>query len=80
MLRLPNGTHLDGEQETVYLSFDDEEAGGDGVFPDDLAEATGLPVERVRAHLDDLVAQEVLTTSRFSDDVYGVRYRRAQAS
>lgn len=79
MLRLPNGTHLDGDQETVYRSFDDEEAGGDGVFPADVAEATGLPVERVKALLDDLVAQDVLATTAFTDDVYGARYVRSRA-
>ena len=80
MLRLPNGTHLEGDAEKVFTAFDDEDAAGDGVYPADLAEATGLPEERVRVLLDELVGQDVLATTRFSDDVYGVRYRRAQGA
>jgi hypothetical protein len=80
VLRLPNGVHLDGDQETVYRSFDDEEAGGDGVFVADLAEATGLPEQQVRAALDDLVAQEVLHLSTFVDDTYGPRYLRDRSA
>lgn len=80
MLRLPNGVDLDGDEERVYLSFDDEEAGGDGVFVADLAESTGLPEERVRALLDDLVDREVLHRTHFVDDTYGHRYLRGRSS
>jgi hypothetical protein len=80
VLRLPNGAHLDGDEERVYLSFDDEEAGGDGVFVADLVESTGLPEERVRAVLEDLVGQEVLHRSTFVDDTYGPRYLRDRSS
>jgi hypothetical protein len=80
VLRLPNGVHLEGDEERVYLSFDEEEAGGDGVFAADLAESTGLPQERVQALLDDLVTQEVLHRSQFVDDVYGPRYLRDRSS
>ena len=80
MLRLPSGVHLDGDAEKVYLAFDDEEAGDDGVYAADLAEATGLSEDAVRAVLDDLVRQEVLLRSERVDETYGARYRHARGS
>ena len=80
MLRLPNGTPLEGDVEKVYLAFDDEEAGDDGVYPADLTEATGLPEDRVRVLLDDLVASDALVRSEHVDEVYGARYRRSRTA
>ncbi|MCW2778154.1 MAG: hypothetical protein JWN17_1879 [Frankiales bacterium] len=80
MLSLPNGTHLDGDAEAVYLAFDDEEAGDDGVFAADLADPSGVPLVRVQAVLEDLVAQEVLRRSELVDPDFGPRYKRSRSA
>ncbi len=41
MLHLPNGARLDGDEETVFTAVDDGQAGGDGLYAADIAEATG---------------------------------------
>lgn len=73
MLHLSSGVRLEGDQELVYRAVDDQQAGGDGLYVADIAEATELPEERVRPVVDDLVAQEVLRAT-VSDDQLGARY------
>ncbi len=80
MLRLPSGVVLEGDREVVYRAVDDEQAVGDGVYAADLAEATGLPEERVKVLLDQLVGEEVLETTRTPDEVYGLRYLRSRGA
>ena len=73
MLHLSSGTRLEGDAELVYRAVDLEQAGGDGMYVADLAETTGLPEDRVRAVVADLVAQEVLRAT-VEDDQLGPRY------
>lgn len=80
VLRLPNGTHLDGDRERIYVSLDEEQAGGDGVYAADVAEATGLPEEQVRTVLEQLVADDVLTRLEHADPTYGPRYLRSRGA
>ena len=60
MVQLPSGARLEGDAELVYRAVDDEQAGGDGVYVADIAEATSLPEDRVRAVVEALVEQDVL--------------------
>ena len=75
MLHLTNGARLEGDEETVWSAVDDGQAGGDGVYAADVAEATGLPSERVTSALDALVNREAHTTT-VTDEQYGPRYVR----
>lgn len=75
MLQLPNGVRLDGDEETVYTAVDDGQAGGDGLYAADIAEATGLDTARVTSALEVLVEREALTTAA-PDDQLGPRYVR----
>ncbi len=77
MLHLPNGARIDGDAETVYSAVDDGQAGGDGLYAADIAEATGLPVDRVRDVLGDLVDQDVLAPT-VVDEQLGPRYVRGR--
>ena len=76
MLHLPNGARLEGDEETVFNAVDDGQAGGDGLYAADVAEATGLPSERVTSALGVLVDRAVLATT-IVDDQLGPRYVRA---
>jgi DNA-binding IclR family transcriptional regulator len=73
MLHLSSGVRLDGDDEIVFRTVDLEQAGGDGLYVADIAEAAGLPEERVREVVEGLVAQEVLSPSA-RDDQLGARY------
>ena len=73
MLHLSSGVRLDGDGELVFRAVDLEQAGGDGLYVADIAEATGMSDDAVRAVVDDLVAQEVLSPT-VSDDQLGPRY------
>ena len=75
MLHLPNGARLKGDEEVVYTAVDDGQAGGDGLYAADVAEATGLPDDRVTSALAVLVDREVLRTT-IVDDQLGPRYVR----
>ena len=75
MLHLPSGVRLDGDQETVYSAVDDGQAGGDGLYAADVAEATGLYSAAVTSALEVLVEREVLTTTHV-DPQLGPRYVR----
>ncbi len=77
MLHLPNGARIDGDAETVYTAVDDGQAGGDGLYAADIAEATGLPVDQVRSLIGDLVAQDVLAPT-VTDEQLGPRYVRGR--
>ena len=76
MLHLPTGARLEGDEETVFTAVDDGQAGGDGLYAADVAEATGLPSERVTSALGVLVDRAVLRTT-VVDDQLGPRYVRA---
>ena len=78
MLHLPNGARLEGDEETVYVAVDDGQAGGDGLYAADIAEATGLPEDHVRSVLGSLLAQSALETT-MTDDQLGPRYVRGRA-
>lgn len=73
MLHLSSGTRLDGDEELVFRAVDDEQAGGDGLYVADIAEATSLSEERVREVVQVLLDQEVLA-GRAPDDQLGPRY------
>lgn len=73
MLHLASGVRLEGDDELVYRAVDLGQAGGDGLYAADLAEATGLPEARVREVARGLVDQEVLQ-QRAPDDQLGPRY------
>ncbi len=75
MLRLPSGVRLEGDQERVYSAVDDGQAGGDGLYAADVAEATGLEDARVTSALEELVEREVLRTT-VVDPELGPRYVR----
>ena len=75
MLHLPSGVRLDGDQETVYSAVDDGQAGGDGLYAADVAEATGLDSAAVTSALEVLVEREVLTRTHV-DPQLGPRYVR----
>ena len=75
MLHLPNGARIDGDEETVYSAVDDGQAGGDGLYAADVAEATGLDPARVTSALEVLVEREVLATT-YVDPQLGPRYVR----
>ena len=75
MLHLPNGARVDGDEETVWSAVDDGQAGGDGLYAADIAEATGLDTARVTSALAVLVDREVLTTT-YVDPELGPRYVR----
>jgi DNA-binding IclR family transcriptional regulator len=75
VLHLPSGARLDGDEETVYSAVDDGQAGGDGLYAADVAEATGLDSARVTSALEALVEREVLTTTH-TDPELGPRYVR----
>jgi len=75
VLHLPSGVRLEGDEETVYTAVDDGQAGGDGLYAADVAEATGLDSARVTSALAVLVDREVLTPT-ISDPVLGPRYVR----
>ena len=57
MLHLSSGVRLDGDDELVYRAVDDQQAGGDGLYVADIAEAVELPEDRVRDVVQGLVAQ-----------------------
>ncbi len=78
MLQLRNGTRLEGDDEIVFRTVDLEQAAGDGLYADDVAEASGLPVERVREVLAGLVASEALALG-YTDDQLGPRYVTSRA-
>ena len=75
MLHLPSGVRLDGVEETVYSAVDDGQAGGDGLYAADVAEATGLDSAAVTSALEALVEREVLTPTHV-DPQLGPRYVR----
>jgi hypothetical protein len=75
VLHLPSGVRLEGDQETVYSAVDDGQAGGDGLYAADIAEATGLDDARVTSALEVLVEREVLGTTVVDPDL-GPRYVR----
>ncbi len=75
MLHLPNGARIDGNEETVWTAVDDGQAGGDGLYAADVAEATGLDSGRVTTALEVLVEREVLATTH-TDPELGPRYVR----
>ena len=75
MLHLPNGARLEGDEEIVFNAVDDGQAGGDGLYAADIAEATGLPSDRVTSALSVLVDRQVLRTT-VVDDQFGPRYVR----
>jgi hypothetical protein len=75
VLQLPNGARVDGDEETVWSAVDDGQAGGDGLYAADVAEATGLEPGRVTSALEVLVEREVLATTHV-DPVLGPRYVR----
>ena len=75
MLHLTNGVRLEGDEETVWSAVDDGQAGGDGVYAADVAEATGLPTERVTSALAVLLDRAALATT-FVDEQLGPRYVR----
>jgi len=79
VLHLTSGVRLDGDLEAVYSAVDDEQAGGDGLYVADIADATGLSEERVRSAVAALVDLEVLQPS-VTDDVLGSRYVRGRAA
>ena len=79
MLHLPNGARVDGDEETVWSAVDDGQAGGDGLYAADIAEATGLDTARVTSALAALVDREVLTTT-YVDPELGPRYVRGQGT
>ena len=73
MLQLPNGVRLEGDEERVYGVVDEEQAGGDGVYVADIAEATSLPEDDVRRVAEALVDREVLRVVT-RDDELGPQY------
>lgn len=73
MLHLASGVRLDGDDELVFRAVDLEQAGGDGLYVADIAEATTLPEDRVRAVVRGLLDQEVLRESVLDDEL-GARY------
>ena len=75
MLHLPSGVRLDGDEETVWSAVDDGQAGGDGLYAADVAEATGLDSARVTSELEVLVEREVLATTHLDPEL-GPRYVR----
>ena len=75
MLHLTNGVRLEGDEEIVWSAVDDGQAGGDGVYAADVAEATGLPSERVTSALAVLLDRQALATT-FVDEQLGPRYVR----
>ena len=75
MLHLPSGVRLDGDEETVWSAVDDGQAGGDGLYAADIAEATGLDSARVTSAMAVLVDREVLATT-YVDPELGPRYGR----
>ncbi|CAA9305584.1 MAG: hypothetical protein AVDCRST_MAG07-61 [uncultured Frankineae bacterium] len=75
MLHLTNGVRLEGDEETVWSAVDDGQAGGDGLYAADVAEATGLPTDRVTSALAVLVDREALATT-VVDELLGPRYVR----
>lgn len=75
VLHLPNGARIDGDEEAVFNAVDDGQAGGDGLYAADVAEATGLDSARVTSALAALVDREVLATT-VTDPVLGPRYVR----
>lgn len=75
MLHLSSGVRLDGDEETVWSAVDDGQAGGDGLYAADIAEATGLPAERVTSALAALLDRAALATT-ITDEQLGPRYVR----
>ncbi len=73
MLHLSSGVRLDGDDEIVFRTVDLQQAGGDGLYVADIAEAAGIAEERVREVVQGLVDQEVLTAGP-RDDQLGARY------
>ena len=78
MLHLSSGTRLDGDDELVYRAVDLEQAGGDGLYVADIAEATELPEDVVRSVVQALVDQQVLAAGA-RDDQLGPRYTTGPA-
>lgn len=78
VLHLSSGVRLDGDEEIVFRQVDLEQAAGDGLYVADVAEATGLPEERVRQVVAVLVDREVLQEGA-RDDQLGPRYVRGRA-
>ena len=78
VLHLPGGARLEGDEEIVYRQVDLDQAGGDGVYVADLAEATEIPEARVREVVAGLVDQEVLAEGA-RDDQLGARYLKGRA-
>ncbi len=78
MLQLRNGTRLEGDEEIVFRTVDLEQAAGAGLYAADVAESSGLPVERVREVLAGLVASEALELGD-TDDQLGPRYVKSRA-
>ncbi len=79
MLHLTSGVRLEGDLEVVYTAVDGEQAAGDGLYVADIAEATGLPEDRVRAATAALVDLEVLEAAT-RDDQLGERYVKGRAA
>jgi hypothetical protein len=75
VLHLPSGVRLEGDEEAVYSAVDDGQAGGDGLYAADVAEATGLDSSRVTSAVEVLVEREVLATTHVDPDL-GPRYVR----
>ena len=78
MLHLPSGTRIDGDEELVYRAVDLDQAGGDGLYAADIAEATGLPQDQVLEVVSALLAKDVLE-GRAPDDQLGPRYVTGRA-
>jgi len=73
VLHLINGARLDGDDERAYTEVGNGQAGGDGLYAADVAEATGLSEERARQVLQGLVDREVLATTHLDPEL-GPRY------
>lgn len=78
MLHLPSGTRVDGDEELVYRAVDLDQAGGDGLYVADIAEATGIAEAQVREVVASLVDKDVLE-ARAPDDQLGPRYVTGRA-
>lgn len=73
MLHLTSGVQLDGDQELVFRTVDDQQAAGVGLYVADISEATGLTPQRVADAVAALLAVDALEAGP-SDDELGARY------
>ena len=78
MLHLSSGVRLDADEEIVYLQVDQDQAAGDGLYAADIADATGIAMQRVREVVAALLDREVLQEGAH-DDQLGARYVRGRA-